>query len=202
MGFQRENMVYQVVASRRLQWDFLLWQVPVLSLTAQAFLFTIAVGGSSSQLARIVSSLLAIVITFLCLTLMARHREAEIMDARWLENFEQQVWGSDPQHQFRVHGKAFVQKRPRLGVDGGWTERIVAPLPGRKTLPGFKTWVFGLLCFGLAAFLVLVSSAFVPDVFLTPQPPKEAPSRPAVSWWPDDPSGNQECGWGIGTWCW
>lgn len=33
---------YAALAERRLQWDSLLWQVPVLSLTAQAFLFTIA----------------------------------------------------------------------------------------------------------------------------------------------------------------
>jgi hypothetical protein len=33
-----EDQVYQAVAARRLQWDNLVWQVPVLSLTAQAFL--------------------------------------------------------------------------------------------------------------------------------------------------------------------
>ncbi|MER6612681.1 hypothetical protein [Streptomyces xantholiticus] len=39
-----DTVVYQAVAARRMQWDALLWQVPALSLTAQAFLFTITLG--------------------------------------------------------------------------------------------------------------------------------------------------------------
>ncbi|WP_428340824.1 hypothetical protein [Mycobacterium sp.] len=196
-SFQRENMIYQVVASRRLQWDYLLWQVPVLSLTAQAFLFTIAVGGASSQFARIVSSLLAMVITFLCLTLMARHREAEIHDAHWLEDFEEDEWGSDPRQRFRIHGEAFARKRPELGIYGGWTERIVAPLPGRKTLPGFKTWVLGLLCFGIAAFTVLVVSIFAPEAFLAPQQPSGPASLSVTG--RSYPLSDAECEWDY--WC-
>jgi hypothetical protein len=40
---------YQAVATRRMQWDALLWQVPSLSLAAQAFLLTISVDGDTSR---------------------------------------------------------------------------------------------------------------------------------------------------------
>jgi hypothetical protein len=36
------GLVYQAVAQRRLQRDLLMWQVPALGLTAQAFLLTTA----------------------------------------------------------------------------------------------------------------------------------------------------------------
>lgn len=42
----REEMLvmYQVVAARRQNFDAMVWQVPALSLTAQAFLLVIALG--------------------------------------------------------------------------------------------------------------------------------------------------------------
>lgn len=193
-------MVYQAIVSRRLQWDYLEWQVPALGLTAQAFLFTIAVGGSSSQAARIVASLLAVIVSFLCMTLMARHREAELLDAHWLEEFETDQWGADPEHRFRVHGEAFVTKRAKTGFDGGWTEWFVKPLPGRKTLPGFKTWIFGLLSFALAGVVVLTISIFDPDAFLTPpQRPSNGSAVRTVPEW-EAPASDPECAWGY--WCW
>jgi hypothetical protein len=47
---------YAAIAARRTQWDSLLWQVPTLSLTAQAFLFTIALTQGNDAWARIISS--------------------------------------------------------------------------------------------------------------------------------------------------
>jgi hypothetical protein len=47
-----EQIQYQVIGSRRQQFDNLLWQVPILSLTGQAFLFTIALTAGNSEFAR------------------------------------------------------------------------------------------------------------------------------------------------------
>lgn len=52
---------YQVVASRRQQFDLMIWQVPVLGLTAQAFLLNIALSHGTSQVARALSAGLAVV---------------------------------------------------------------------------------------------------------------------------------------------
>jgi hypothetical protein len=50
---------YAAVATRRAQWDSLVWQVPTLSLTAQAFLLTIALSQGNDAWARIISALLS-----------------------------------------------------------------------------------------------------------------------------------------------
>ena len=80
--------VYEVVAQRRLQWDNLVWQVPVVGLTAQAFLFTIALSTGNSQFARATAAFLALVAALLSMQLMARQRQSELTDAHWLNAYE------------------------------------------------------------------------------------------------------------------
>ena len=65
----------------------MLWQAPALSLTAQAFLFTIALG-EGSEVARLISATLALVASLASMQLMAKHRYLEIQDARLLEEYE------------------------------------------------------------------------------------------------------------------
>jgi hypothetical protein len=79
---------YDVVASRRVATDGLLWQTPVLSLTAQAFLFAIALGPGSSLGARLVAAILAFVASIGSIQLMAKHRFHEVRDAELLEEYE------------------------------------------------------------------------------------------------------------------
>lgn len=140
-------VVYQAVAARRMQWDALLWQVPALSLTAQAFLFTIALGPDSSRYARIIASALAIVMSVLSLYLMARHRQAEITDAHWLADYEQRCFG----HQ--VHGPTWAQRRNQTPTVS-WLTRYRA----------FSVWMTGLSAFGIAALTTLMLALFTPTV--------------------------------------
>lgn len=137
---------YQAVAARRMQWDNLLWQVPVLALTGQAFLFTIALG-DGDRFSRSVASVLSLVTTFLTVTLMARHRQAEITDAHWLRDYEQANYGDAS-----AHGEAWQARRNTQSVDAGLIGRLV-PL-----LPMFKTWVIGLVLFGAAAIAALIDA--------------------------------------------
>lgn len=144
-----DEAVYQAVAARRLQWDALLWQVPVLSLTAQAFLFTIALGGGSSRFARSVASVLSLVAAGLFMQLMARHRQAEISDAHWLRDYEALRFGDE----MVVHGPAFQQRRNATPAGG-----LLAKLPA------FRVWMTGLASFGIGALLVLVVVIFRPTL--------------------------------------
>lgn len=84
----KDRLLYQTVAARRLQFDNLAWQVPVISLTGQAFLFTIALSGDNSTLARAMASGLAYAAALLSMALISRHRSAEIADADWLRAYE------------------------------------------------------------------------------------------------------------------
>jgi hypothetical protein len=149
-----DDQRYAAVVARRLQWDNLLWQVPVMSFTAQAFLFTIALGGGTSRAGRIISSVLSLVITWLSVTLMARHRHAELTDAEWLEEAERGPGGNGE----AIHGKAFQQRRDLISRVGQGPISNAIPLR-----PGFSTWVGGLLIFAAAAICVLVLSVVSPS---------------------------------------
>lgn len=143
--------IYQSVVARRLQWDNLLWQVPILSLTAQAFLFTIALGADTSRVSRTVAAVLSIVVTVLCVTLMARHRQAELADAHWLEEFEK----SYPP-ELRIHGTPFVQRREAVRIK--LLDKLVVPL-----WPGYRTWTWGLIIFGLGSVVVVIMTWMDPS---------------------------------------
>jgi hypothetical protein len=121
------------------------WQVPVLSLTAQAFLFTIALSGGNSQLARLMSSGLAFVAALLSMQIMSRHRQAEIVDAHWLAAYEDQHFGL-----VGAHGPAWAEERRRAPVHGRrWQEPFAR-------VGGYQAWMHGFAVFALAALAVFV----------------------------------------------
>jgi len=139
--------VYAAIATRRLQWDNLVWQVPVTSLTAQAFLLTIALDDMSSKTARIAASGLAVIAAILAVQLMTRHRQAEITDAHWLWHYEK----AHHSHHV-VHGPDWRRRRNQQDPEVWLVFRWL------RLLPGFATWAIGLSLFGLVALATLVSA--------------------------------------------
>ena len=79
-----EDNQYSAINARRDLFNNLLWQTPVLSLVAQAFLFTIILGKDSSMAAVTISSVLAIVTAVALRHLLDKHRYGEEQYARWL----------------------------------------------------------------------------------------------------------------------
>ena len=86
-GYKNKKQ-YELVAARRDSHNTLLWQTPVLSLTAQAFLLTIALGSGTSPWARIMSAILALCAALASVHLLARHRSFEVAGSEWLQEFE------------------------------------------------------------------------------------------------------------------
>jgi hypothetical protein len=84
-------LVWQVLAQRRISTHAALWQTPALSVTAQAFLMSIALGATSSSTARVLAASVAIVVGIVTMQLVVRHRWLELLD--WLEllHLEQQL---------------------------------------------------------------------------------------------------------------
>lgn len=139
---------YELLLARRLHHDQLVWQVPAISLTAQAFLFTISLAHDSSRLARLLSSFLSVVTAAMSVQLMARHRFAELTMARRLEEFE------------RAHGLPTAAFAEVGGLDRGpWLARRLA------ALRAFDVWVWGLASFGGVGALVAVLAVIYPGVF-------------------------------------
>jgi hypothetical protein len=143
--------VYQVVAARRMQWDALLWQVRALSLTAQAFLLTIALGPDSSRLSRLLTSSLGVVTAFLSLHLLTRHRQAEVTDAHWLAQYEKQHFG------VTAHGPEWRDRRNATVIPGY--------LGALARIPAFPVWQAALSLFGIVALIAFVLAIFGASIF-------------------------------------
>jgi hypothetical protein len=142
------HLLYEVVAQRRLQWDNLVWQVPVVSLTGLAFLFTISLSAGNSQLARAVASALALVASLLSMQIMARHRQAELTDAHWLRDYE------EANFETVVHGPVWRDAREQTRVAGPFS-----------LFKGFQAWMLGFGLFAIAAAAMLALSLLAPDAF-------------------------------------
>ncbi|GAA1745503.1 hypothetical protein [Nostocoides vanveenii] len=146
------DAVYSALAARRSQFDNLLWQAPVLSLTAQAFLMTTALGGGVTRYARTVACVLSIVVALLSIQILTRHRQAEVTDAHWLADLER---AGNPTLQ--VHGTEWRKRRNTTSPDAG----VFNPF---ARLPGYFTWAAGMSLFGVASLLTLVIEWVRPDL--------------------------------------
>jgi len=135
--------VYQAIASRRLGYDNSMWQTPVLSFTAQAFLFTIALS-ASNNVARLIAATLALVIALISLQLMSKHRYHEMIDARLLEALENSM---DLKKVFRClpHERP-MYRAEQVGVSPQWFQR----------LSSYRVWMAGLAVFAIASASIII----------------------------------------------
>jgi hypothetical protein len=147
---------YATVASRRAHFDQLLWQVPVISLAGQAFLFSIALSPETARTSKIIASFLAVIMTFLSLHLMVKHRQAEVADSQWLEAYEKEFSSPVGVPAWPMHGSTWA--RYRKGVNPN-----IGRLGALSKLSGFRTWTWGLSAFGIAAIVVLVVAVVMPS---------------------------------------
>jgi hypothetical protein len=147
-----KDRLYDVVAARRLQWDALLWQVPALSLTGQAFLLTIALGPSTSRLARIISSVVSLIASIMSMQLMTSDRQAEVADAHWLYDYEMEKFGE------AVSGPAFRDRRKATDPD------VAFPVKPFLHVRSFTVWMLGLSSFGVVGLLVFVVTIVRPSL--------------------------------------
>jgi hypothetical protein len=80
---------YSMISTRRLQYDNLLWQTPVMSMIGMSFLFQIALGNGSPT-DRIIASALAFFAAVASAHLLLKHRYYEVYCARLLQSIEEE----------------------------------------------------------------------------------------------------------------
>ena len=85
---QMDDTQYHLLNNRRDYFNNLVWQTPVISLTAQAFLFTIILSAQTSVLNRIIASVLACIVALASLHLFGKHRFMEAQHAKILHTYE------------------------------------------------------------------------------------------------------------------
>ncbi|MGH9020286.1 MAG: hypothetical protein ACRDV0_04630 [Acidimicrobiales bacterium] len=150
---------YAIVANRRQQWDALLWQVPTMALTGEAFLFTISLGAATSQAGRIVASTLALIVAVASLHSLASHRVSELTDSGWLHEHEQERGASE------IHGLPWRERRRRVVADqltsASLTDRWVARSFRFRSI---QVWLWTMTLITLTAFAVLVIAIADPSL--------------------------------------
>lgn len=148
---------YAIVASRRQQWDTLLWQMPTMALTGEAFLFTISLGGNTSQVGRIVASVLALVVAVASLHSLSAHRLSELTDSRWLHEHE------IGRGAVEVHGLSWRERRMTTVKDQlqskNFTDRLVARTYRFRSI---EVWFWTMVLIALTALAVLGIAVFHP----------------------------------------
>lgn len=130
------NEQYNVLAARRVATNGLLWQTPVLSLTAQAFLFIIALGSGTVVGARLIAACLALVISLASMQLMAKNRYFEKRDSQMLQDYEDAKKNKGFQS---IHARPDYRK-------AAWYLKASS----------YRLWLFMLAAFGTAAVVVIV----------------------------------------------
>jgi len=130
------NEQYNIVAARRVATNGLLWQSPALSLTAQAFLFTIALDSGTVVGARLIAAFLALVASLVSMQLMAKNRYFEVRDSKILEDYEK----AKQEDSFQIiHGRPDYSKADCY-----------------QKCKSYHLWLLMLAAFGIAAFVVIV----------------------------------------------
>jgi len=148
--WDKASTVYQVIGTRRIAYDTLMWQIPALGLAAQAFLLTIAFGADSSRSSRLVAGVLAMMVAFVAVQTMHKHRANETTDSLILERLEEEngievMPGVHPHARPDIRGRAVGNQM----VDR-WLNRHRSVRLWAASLSGFA--LAGLIAVALALF--------------------------------------------------
>jgi hypothetical protein len=146
--------IYQTLGARRLGYDSMMWQVPALSFTAQAFLLTIALGGGIG-VSRLTSAALALIIALISMQLMAKHRFNEEIDSRLLEAFERRI---DIEGIFGCPPHAPPGKRMRTVNTGVGMFQGMSPVmkPWYVAISSYNLWQRGLGLFAFTSVAIII----------------------------------------------
>jgi hypothetical protein len=151
---ERDRIAYEVLTQRELEHQSLIWQTPGLSLTAQAFLLTIALGSGSSSVARIIAAILGICAGLLTMQLMDKHRILYALERAQLDLLA---------HSMRLPPITYLDPKT---LEAAFTTSGAPgyhPIPKWRFWHNFRSmiiWQLGLGCFVIAnaAIVVIVAS--------------------------------------------
>jgi hypothetical protein len=150
--------------ARRAQADGLMWSLPALSLTAQAFLLTITLRSDIPDVGRVVSAFAGLVFAFGAFRGMLEHRRNEELLSRWLDYCET-TWQLPPLHRFSSVRLVARSTRGAPEHSSRWLRPPFLPAP-RRGFKAFRLWA-GVLLVALGLDLVLLVFAVLDWMELT-----------------------------------
>lgn len=132
---------YQAAESRRSAIDQMMWQAPVLSLTAQAFLMTVGLQRETAGTGRMLAGILGFGVALASMQLLSKHRLHEVHLSKWLSHLEQDTAMPNLNSAAERHREPVELPRPAAWLAYGKSS--------------FAWWLLTLAVFGLADVLIL-----------------------------------------------
>lgn len=130
----------------------MMWQVPVLIMTAQAFLLNVGLSATSDRFGRVLALVLATLSGLLGMQLMAKQRFHEQIDSKYLQSWEHT--------KDLAFVSGFTPHDHALGSTNSFGSTKAAALGVRTSpwirLSSYSCWMWGLRSFVLAAGIVLL----------------------------------------------
>ncbi|WP_461189960.1 hypothetical protein [Arthrobacter sp. Z4-13] len=150
-----DQVTYEMLTARFLAHDELLWQTPVLALTAQSFLMTISLSPEVDDWAGATAALLGTVLILMSMHLLGRHRFLELIEKHKLRQLEEALrieplsthswaWNYAPAPAL---GRTFSRKN--YGLESPRYYRVFA-------VPSYRIWQVGLCLFAIANAVIFV----------------------------------------------
>jgi hypothetical protein len=140
-GFLQWKSDYLI--SRREYDDTSMWQAPALGLTAQAFLLTIALDSTVTNVGRIIASILALITAVASLYLIYRKRFQARVSEQEFDELAKLL------HPGRNFGASFEER----------AKAIDRPIPLLLRRPATDMWILALYVFVVADLYIIVLTA-------------------------------------------
>jgi hypothetical protein len=143
-------------------YDSMMWQSPALSMTAQAFLFTLTLSSGVPRLPRILAACLSITLAILAIQLMSRHRQQELTDSVMLEKLEEQLGLAIDG--CRPHAPADVREAKFAPPRGKAADRYFFRARWLTGHSSYRLWISGQALFAVAAAIAILVSVLSPGL--------------------------------------
>lgn len=156
---QKSVVLYEALTARVGHRDALLWQPPVLAMTAQAFLLTIALGHESGPIARFIAAGLGLWVTYLSVQLMLKHN---------LHMWNDMVSMVALERRMKLPTSA-IDHETKLGYVRAKHPELVERLREKKGVTRFASvhvWIWGLAFFAFVNLFLLIFAGL--DMFGVP----------------------------------
>jgi hypothetical protein len=150
-----DQLTYEMLTSRFLAHDELLWQTPVLALTAQSFLMTISLSRDVDDWAGATAAALGSVLILMSMHLLGRHRFLALIEKHKLRQLEE-ILHIEP---LSTHSWAWkYEPSPALGKAFGHKDYgLKSPKYHRVfSVPSYRIWQVGLSLFAIANAAICV----------------------------------------------
>ncbi|KQQ89722.1 MULTISPECIES: hypothetical protein [Micrococcaceae] len=150
-----DQLTYEMLTARFLAHDELLWQTPVLALTAQSFLMSISLDDGITNIAGATAAAMGAILILMSMHLLGRHRFLELIEKHKLKQLEEAM-KIEP---LSTHSWAWKYARaPKLGSTFKPTDYgLSSPrYPKIFSWPSYVIWQAGLSLFFIANIAICV----------------------------------------------